>query len=95
MHLPAQPRRDRSQSAGLPPAGDKDTAEFSLELGGRFLHMRYFAVRDADGAYRGVVETAQDVTDIRSLEGQRRLLDWYPAPARPAGTSSRLRRAGP
>jgi hypothetical protein len=57
-------------------AGDKDTAEFWIELGGKFLHIRYFAVRDASGAYRGVVETAQDVTGIRALEGQRRLLDW-------------------
>lgn len=57
-------------------AGDKGTAEFWIELGGKFLHIRYFAVRDADGAYRGVVETTQDVTGIRALEGQRRLLDW-------------------
>ncbi|MCX6373467.1 MAG: DUF438 domain-containing protein [Actinobacteria bacterium] len=57
-------------------AGDKSTAEFWIELGGKFLHIRYFAVRDAAGAYRGVVETAQDVTGIRALEGQRRLLDW-------------------
>ena len=57
-------------------AGDKSTAEFWIELGGKFLHIRYFAVRDASGAYRGVVETVQDVTGIRALEGQRRLLDW-------------------
>jgi len=57
-------------------AGDKSTAEFWVELGGKLLHIRYFAVRDAAGAYRGVVETAQDVTGIRALEGQRRLLDW-------------------
>ncbi len=57
-------------------AGDKSTAEFWIELGGRFLHIRYFALRDAGGAYRGVVETVQDVTGIRALEGQRRLLDW-------------------
>jgi DUF438 domain-containing protein len=57
-------------------AGEKSTAEFWIELGARFLHIRYFAVRDAAGAYRGVLETAQDVTAIRALEGQRRLLDW-------------------
>src|SRR5665647_618833 len=57
-------------------AGDKSTAEFWIELGGKFLQIRYFAVRDAAGAYRGVVETVQDVTGIRALEGQRRLLDW-------------------
>jgi hypothetical protein len=57
-------------------AGDRSTAEFWIELGGKFLHIRYFAVRDAAGAYRGVLETVQDVTGIRALEGQRRLLDW-------------------
>jgi uncharacterized protein len=57
-------------------AGEKDTAEFWIEMQGRFLHIRYFAVRDAGGGYRGVVETVQDVTDIRALQGQRRLLDW-------------------
>jgi DUF438 domain-containing protein len=57
-------------------AGEKDVAEFWIEMHGKFLHIRYFAVRDADGSYRGVVETVQDVTAIRALEGQRRLLDW-------------------
>ena len=57
-------------------AGEKDTAEFWIETQGKFLHIRYFAVRDAAAAYRGVVETVQDVTGIRALEGQRRLLDW-------------------
>jgi DUF438 domain-containing protein len=57
-------------------AGEKQTAEFWIELGGKFVHIRYFALHDASGAYRGVVETAQDVAGIRALEGQRRLLDW-------------------
>ncbi len=57
-------------------AGKKDTAEFWIELGDRFVHIRYFALRDGDGAYRGVLEVSQDVTGIRALEGERRLLDW-------------------
>ncbi len=56
--------------------GDKDVAEFWIELGGRFIHIRYFPVRDAQGSYRGTLEVSQDVTGIRALEGQRRLLDW-------------------
>jgi DUF438 domain-containing protein len=55
---------------------EKDTAEFWLTLGGRFIHIRYFALYDQQGAYRGVVEVSQDVTDIRELKGQKRLLDW-------------------
>jgi uncharacterized protein len=57
-------------------AGERDNAEFWIEIQGKFLHIRYFAVRDDGGNYRGVVETVQDVTGIRALEGQRRLLDW-------------------
>jgi len=45
-------------------------------MGGKFLHIRYLALRDDDGTYRGVLETVQDVTGIRALEGQRRLIDW-------------------
>jgi DUF438 domain-containing protein len=57
-------------------AGAKDVAEFWIEFQGKFLHIRYFAVRDTTGAYRGVLETVQDATSIRALQGQRRLLDW-------------------
>jgi hypothetical protein len=57
-------------------AGSQSVAEFWLELQGRFVHIRYFAVRDRAGAYRGCLEVSQDVTAIRKLEGQRRLLDW-------------------
>ena len=57
-------------------AGEKDTAEFWIQLHGKFLHIRYFAMRDADGTYRGCLEAGQDVTAIRQLDGERRLLDW-------------------
>jgi uncharacterized protein len=57
-------------------AGTRDSAEFWIQMGGRFVHIRYFAVRDAIGSYRGCLEVSQDVTSIRALEGERRLLDW-------------------
>ncbi len=57
-------------------SGARDTAEFWIELGGRFIYIRYFAVRDARGYYRGTLEVSQDLTEIRKLEGQQRLLDW-------------------
>ncbi len=55
-------------------AGRRDVAEFWIQLHGRFVHIRYFAVRGADGAYLGTVELTQDVTRVRALEGERRLL---------------------
>lgn len=57
-------------------AGEKDHADFWIPFKDRFIHIRYFALRDADGAYKGTIEVSQDVTDIRALEGQKRLLDW-------------------
>jgi DUF438 domain-containing protein len=57
-------------------SGSRDTAEFWIELGGKFIYIRYFAVRDKTGYYRGCLEVSQDLTRIRKLEGQQRLLDW-------------------
>lgn len=57
-------------------AGQQDIAEFWIQVKGRFVHIRYFAVRDANKKYRGVIEVSQDVTDIKNLQGERRLLQW-------------------
>ena len=56
--------------------GSRNEAEFWIQMKGRFIHIRYFAVRDAEGGYRGCLEVSQDVTHIRGLAGQKRLLDW-------------------
>ena len=56
-------------------AGERDTAEFWLEHEGRFVHVRYLAVRDRERRYRGCLEVAQDATELRALRGERRLLD--------------------
>lgn len=57
-------------------AGTQDIAEFWIEFKGQFVHIQYFAVRDEDGTYRGVIEMSQDVTRARELTGEQRLLDW-------------------
>ena len=57
-------------------AGTQSVAEFWIELQGRFIHIRYFAIRDKENNYRGCLEVSQDVTGIRALEGERRLLEW-------------------
>jgi PAS domain S-box-containing protein len=56
--------------------GEKDVAEFWIQLGGRIVHIRYFAVRDKNGKYLGTLEVTQDITDIKKIEGEKRLLDW-------------------
>ncbi len=56
--------------------GEKDKASFWIPMKGEFILIQYFAVRDEQGNYKGVVEVSQEVTEIRSLQGEKRLLDW-------------------
>ena len=51
-------------------------ADFWIQMNGHFVHIRYCALRDELDAYRGTIEVSQDVTEIRALKGERRLLDW-------------------
>jgi hypothetical protein len=55
--------------------GRQNVAEFWINFHGRFVHIRYFAVRQAD-QYMGCLEVTQDLTKIRQLEGERRLLEY-------------------
>jgi PAS domain S-box-containing protein len=57
-------------------AGTKDVAEFWITMDNRFVHIRFFAVRGKNREYLGTLEVVQDITDIKKLEGQKRLLDW-------------------
>lgn len=57
-------------------SGRQSVAEFWIDLKGRFVHIRYFAVRDDHGAYLGTLEVTQDLTRERALEGERRLLQY-------------------
>jgi PAS domain S-box-containing protein len=57
-------------------SGKKNVAEFWITMNGRFLLIRFFAVRDSSGKYLGAMEVVQDLTDLKKLEGERRLLDW-------------------
>lgn len=56
--------------------GKQDAAEFWIQSQGKFIHIRYFAVRDEDGKYLGTLEATQDLTPLRKLEGERRLLSY-------------------
>ena len=59
-------------------AGVRDEAEFWIQMrpakgGAKFIHIRYFAMRDEQGEYQGTLEVTQDIAHLRKLEGERRL----------------------
>ena len=56
-------------------SGKRDVAEFWIELGGRKVYIRYFAVRDKADKYLGTLEVTQDITEIEKITGEKRLLD--------------------
>ena len=57
-------------------AGRQSVAEFWINFHDKFVHVRYFAVRNSDGDYVGTVELTQDLTPLRALQGERRLLEY-------------------
>jgi uncharacterized protein len=57
-------------------SGVEDSCSFWIEFQGKFVYIRYFAVRDGQGEYQGTVEVTQDLTEERQLEGERRLLEY-------------------
>jgi len=56
-------------------SGRRNVAEFWIDLKGRKIYIRYFAIRDKTGKYLGTLEVTQDITDLQKIEGQKRLLD--------------------
>lgn len=57
-------------------SGKKNVAEFWIKQGERMVHIRYFPVRSRNGKYLGTLEVTQDITELKKIEGEKRLLDW-------------------
>jgi hypothetical protein len=55
-------------------AGKQDRARFWINMHGRMIYICYYAVRDAHGGFLGTLEVTQDLTEVRALEGEQRLL---------------------
>jgi DUF438 domain-containing protein len=54
-------------------SGAKNSEEFWINMKGRVIHIRYFALRDPGGVYLGSLEVTQDITDIQKIKGEKRL----------------------
>lgn len=55
--------------------GEKDVEEFWINLKGKLIYIRYFAVRDEEGNYVGTLEVTQEIGRIKELQGEKRLLE--------------------
>jgi DUF438 domain-containing protein len=54
----------------------ENSAAFWINMQGRFIYIEYFALRGKEGEYLGTVEITQDLTHLRKLEGEQRLLSY-------------------
>lgn len=57
-------------------SGNENSAAFWISMMGKFIYIEYFALRDAEGSYLGTIEFTQDLTKLRKLEGEQRLLSY-------------------
>ena len=55
-------------------SGKKDHEDFWIKMGNNFVYIRYFAVRDEQGEYLGVVEVTQNIAPIQQITGEKRLV---------------------
>jgi DUF438 domain-containing protein len=53
----------------------RESADFWIQMQGKFVYIRYFPVRNQKGEYMGVVEVTQDINPLRALQGEKRILD--------------------
>jgi len=57
-------------------SGKENRAPFWIRMGGKFIHIEYFALRNEKGEYLGTLEISQDLTKLRELEGEQRILSY-------------------
>ncbi len=56
--------------------GDRDVADFRIKMRGKYILIRYFAMRNDAGEYKGILEVGEDITEISKMDDEKRLLDW-------------------
>ena len=56
-------------------SGQKEYVDFWISRGDKYVLIRYFAVRDTNGDFRGVLEVSQDIKPLQSISGEKRLMN--------------------
>jgi PAS domain S-box-containing protein len=55
--------------------GRRSSADFWIDINQKKIYIRYFPVHGQNGRFLGVMEVTQDITDVKKIEGERRLLN--------------------
>lgn len=55
-------------------SGRKNQEDFWIKLDDKFVLIRYYAVRNDQGEYLGVLEVTQDIKEIQQIVGEKRLV---------------------
>ncbi|MFA7435748.1 MAG: PAS domain-containing protein [Bacilli bacterium] len=56
--------------------GNEDRVDFWINIKGKLILISYFAIRNKENKYLGVLELTQDITDITKITGEKRILDF-------------------
>ena len=56
-------------------SGKRQSESFWIQMRGQFILIQYFSVRNDQGKYLGCLEVSQEISHIKKLEGEKRLLD--------------------
>jgi DUF438 domain-containing protein len=56
--------------------GKASRAPFWINMGGKMIHIEYFALRSESGEYLGTLEVSHNVQGYRELEGEQRILSY-------------------
>ncbi|MBE0653494.1 MAG: DUF438 domain-containing protein [Bacteroidales bacterium] len=57
-------------------SGKESKASFWIQLRGKFVLIEYYALRGEKNEYLGTLEVSQDLTELRKLEGEQRILSY-------------------
>ena len=55
-------------------AGTKDHEDFWIRMGGKYVYIRYYAVRNEKDEFLGVMEVTQDIGPIQEIRDEKRLM---------------------
>jgi DUF438 domain-containing protein len=57
-------------------SGKQTKAAFWINMKGQFIHICYYALNGEDKEYMGTLEVSQNLTELRQLKGEKRILNY-------------------